>query len=365
MKINFLMASGFSLTGGDRVIAIHADALARKGHEVEVVTTTPPEPRLRDHLRSLKSGNGLAKTWKPGPSHFDYDTFVSRRVYGTRTLTDHDIADADVTIATWWETGEWLQALSPSKGTKVFFVQGYEAFDNQSTERVNAVWRMPFHKIIISDWLKGLAADRFGDTDVSLVKNSVDTQLFNAPPRDRNGVPTVGMLYSKFPLKGCALSLAALRRVRDEFPNLTLMTFGAVPTAGDPVPLPDWASFESSPPQQRIAEIYRSCDVWICGSDNEGFGLPILEAMACRTPVASTPVGAVTDLVQQGVNGYYTSTRDEAELAEAVCKILRRPPSEWRLMSEAAWATARRHTWSDAADLFEKALYYAIEKDKA
>ena len=73
----------------------------------------------------------------------------------------------------------------PEKGAKAFFIQHYEAFEGLPKERVDAVWRLPFHKITISKWLVQLAADRFGDHDVSLVFNSVDTTQFHAPPRRR------------------------------------------------------------------------------------------------------------------------------------------------------------------------------------
>jgi hypothetical protein len=47
-------------------------------------------------------------------------------------------------IATWWETAEWVDRLSVSKGKKVYFIQHYEAFDYLPKERVEATWRLPF-----------------------------------------------------------------------------------------------------------------------------------------------------------------------------------------------------------------------------
>ena len=54
-------------------------------------------------------------------------------------MTDVDVPDGDLIIATWWETAEWVNALSPNKGAKVYFIQHHEIFP---TFRLSAV-RLP------------------------------------------------------------------------------------------------------------------------------------------------------------------------------------------------------------------------------
>jgi glycosyltransferase involved in cell wall biosynthesis len=50
--------------------------------------------------------------------------------------------------------------------------------------------------------------------------------------------------------------------------------------------------------------VYADCDVWLFASFSEGFGLPIIEAMACRCPVVATRAGCAPDVIKEGVNGY-------------------------------------------------------------
>ncbi len=362
MRITFVLAGGFNLSGGDRVISIYAERLQRRGHQVFAIAAPAYEPTLRDQLRSVLRKRRLLPKPVPGPNHFSRTSVPHRRIERLRPVVDADVPDGDIVISTWWETAEWVAKLSPQKGAKACFLQHYEAFEYTPKRRVDATWRLPLHKITISNWLVDLAREKFGDEQVSLVYNSVDTEQFHAPERERNAVPTVGMLYSSTPWKGVKLSVEALERVRKEFPDLRLVTFGAEPVAPS-VPLPAYASHTVSPPQDQIKDVYARCDVWLCGSQSEGFHLPPLEAMACRCPVVSTRVGGPIDVVQDGVNGYVVAVGDAAGLADRLARVLRLPSPQWRKLSDAAYQTATRYTWDDATDLFEAALHRAIERN--
>jgi glycosyltransferase involved in cell wall biosynthesis len=358
MRITFVMAGGFNLSGGDRVIAIYAERLAKRGHTVLAVASAAPGPTWREQVKSLLSGRGLLPT-RPVimQNHFDATIVPHRRLESSRPVAASDLPDADVVIATWWETCEWVKKLPPSKGVPVHFVQHYEAFDYLPKDRVNAALALPFHKITISKWLVELLRDKFGFKDPSLVLNSVETTQFNGPPRERNSTPRVGMLYASVPWKGTDVALRAIEIARKEFPDLQVSSFGAGEAEVNPaLPLPPGSTYEYRPAQTRIPEIYRSCDVWLCGSRAEGFHLPPLEAMACRTPVVSTAVGGPIDIIHNDVNGHVVPIGDSDALAAALLKVLRLPPAGWKAMSDACYDTAIRYTWDDATVLFEKAL---------
>src|SRR5450432_4234962 len=195
MKITFVTA-GWGLSGGDRVIAIYAQRLQKRGHEVLLVAPAKPSVSPLRKLKGLLEG----RSWEPEdePTHLSNDV-PRHRLDRWRPVTDDDVPDADVVVATWWETAEWVAKLSPRKGAKASFIQHYEAFENIPKDRVDAVWRLPLHKITISKWLVDLARETFGDDKVTLVFNSVDTKLFHAPPRGKGPIPTIGMLYGGVP----------------------------------------------------------------------------------------------------------------------------------------------------------------------
>ncbi len=56
---------------------------------------------------------------------------------------------------------------------------------------------------------------------------------------------------------------------------------------------------------QQMREYYQCLDYYICTSMNEGTPNPALEAGACGTPIITTLVGNMRELIKHGVNGYF------------------------------------------------------------
>lgn len=360
MRITFVLPYA-GLSGGTRVLAIYAQRLRRRGHHLTVVSTPPFQLPFHRKLKAFLRGKGWPRT-EHEPSHFDGLDVPHHVIDRWRDVTDADVPDADVVVATWWLTAHGVAKLSPQKGAKALFIQGYEVVPGQSNPQLDATWRMPFHKITISQWLVELAKDRFADPVVSHVPNGVDTQQFHAPPRGKQPCPTVGMLYAPGGFKDCPTSFAAIELARRQRPELRLIAFGAYRPEPS-LPLPPNTEFYYRPSQDSIKDLYARCDVWLCGSAREGFHLPPLEAMACRCPVVSTAVGGPLDIIREGENGHLVPIADSASLADRLLRVLALPQPQWLAMSDAAYQTALRFNWDDATTAFEAALQLAIERN--
>lgn len=356
MRITFITPFP-NASGGIRVVATYAERLSQRGHDVLIVHPSREPLTLRQRYRSLRSriaGRASPHLFRPLRSHFD-GLDVERRILPTTScVTADDVPDADVVVATWWETAEWVATFPPKKGAKVYFLQHYEIHDFLPIERVKNTWTLPMHKLVICQWLADVARLEYGDENVSLVPNSVDTKLFTAPPRSKQPIPTVGTMYSIAGFKGCDIALKAVEIARRDVPELRLLTYGLVrPIPG--MPLPPDTEFSLDPPQDMLPAIYAGCDAWLFASRSEGFGLPILEAMACRTPVIGTPAGAAPDFLKDGRGILLKGTQPE-EMAEAIVTMCRLSQEDWRAMSDRAYACISKYTWDDATDGFERAL---------
>ena len=360
MRVTFVLPDA-NLGGGTRMIAQHADVLRERGHRVTLLSTPPIRPSFKQKVGRLVRGGGWPPSPRPGASHLD-GLGLDHRVRATRgPLGLREVPDADVVVATWWETANWVAPLPPSKGSKAYFIQHFEALLGMPEEEVAATWRLPLRKIVCARWLAELARDRFDDPTAIYVRNGLNVGLFDAPSRPRNARSVVGMMYSPSPAKGLDAGFLAVERARQAIPDLHLVLFGA----NDPypeLPAPPDAEFIKRPSQESIRDIYARCDVWLCSSRFEGYHMPPLEAMGCHCPVVATKVGGPEDVIVEGLNGHLVDVDDVEKMAERVVEVLRLSEAEWSRMSEAAYATAREFTARDAALRFEAALEEAIRE---
>lgn len=275
-----------------------------------------------------------------------------------RPITANDVPDGDVIVATWWETAYWISKMPPKKGAKAYFMQDYGA-PGQELDQIIPTWRLPLHMITISSWLAGLVREHVGEKNISLVTNGVDLNMFNAPPREKNQTPTIGHLFRFGVTKGEKLILEAFEIARRVLPDLRLIAFGGVSPPQE-VTQHQGITYYKHPSDSQLGEIYAACDAWMFTSEREGFGLPILEAFACRTPVIATPAGAAPDLVNS-TNGALLDSFEPLDIAKKIVEICRLDSKSWRSMSEAAFTTAVTNDWPSRIERFEAALRMAIE----
>ena len=358
LRITFLLPHA-GWFGGIRVVAMHAAELRRRGHRVTVLSQPPWRPRWHQRLRGVMRGDLSTQAQQPNGSFIDLAGVEHRILEKQRPFTNRDVPRSDVLIATWWETAQQLAMLNPDRGARVYFLQGFDAAPNEPAPRVEATWRLPFHKIVVSQWLADIAREQFDDDQVSVAPNAVDTAFFHAPPRQRHEPPTVGLPLSPAHTKGADIAVRAVHRAKAANPMLRIAGYGR-PEPRGALALPAGSRYYRHPTQATIRAVYRQCDAWLWPSRREGFGLPILEAMACRTPVIATPAGAAPELIDG--NGYLVPHDDPQAMAEAIERLLALPGAQWRAMSNHAHATAQRFSWPEATDQFEAGLHRAMAR---
>lgn len=352
MKITFLSPAP-DLSGGQRVIAVHADNLLSRGHDVTIVARARKPPSKVERLRYLAKGVPQQKPLVD--THFDLMQTRLIKLPHHGPITASDVPDADVVIATWWETAFETLHFPLSKGRKFYFIQHHEVHPHLPFHISGASYFLPLRKIAVSTWLVNELKKHYKDQEIELVPNGVDHNLFYAPKRIRQAVPTIGLQYSTTPFKGLNVAIEAIKIAQKRLGEVRILAFGtSKPTRQ--LPLPPGSKMHVQPSQETLPKIYGSCDVFISASHSEGFGLPILEAMSCRTPVVATRVGCATDVIKDGENGYAVDINDTEDLARRVIEVLSLDAENWHIMSEHAHKAAVGYNWSESGDLFEKAI---------
>jgi len=347
MRFTFLLPSD-NLTGGARVVSVYARELIALGHEVLVLTCAedvlPWRQRFRQYFAALRGANEVKAAVR---GHIALSGVPHRVMARHGPITVNDVPDADVLVATWWETAVWMHTMPARKGRKVHLIQGYEIwFGQHMVQQVHAALKLPNIKVAISRDLKVTIEAALGPLGIAVIPNAVDPSQFNAPVRARNSVPTVGFVYSVASIKGADICAKACELARLCLPNLRVISFGT--DAPDvTVPLPLGTSYYRRPSQDHLRDHYAACDAWLFGSRLDSFGLPILEAMACRTPVIAVPIGAAEDLVGGG-GGVLVAKESPQEMADALVRMCTQPEPVWLRQSSLAYETAHHYSWTDA-----------------
>jgi D-inositol-3-phosphate glycosyltransferase len=204
-------------------------------------------------------------------------------------------------------------------------------------------------------------------TRVEIVPPGVDHAFFS--PGHRGGAraalglgdqPVLLFVGRIQPLKGLTVAVEALAELSTAHPDAVLVVVGGRSGPGGAA---EMAAAEAVmerhgltgrvrfvPPQQHhlLSTYYRAADVCIVPSRSESFGLVALEAAACGIPVVAAAVGGLRTLVDDGVTGFLVDTRDPADYADAVRRVLEEPGLAGR-MGAAAAEEARGYTWSTTA----------------
>lgn len=196
-----------------------------------------------------------------------------------------------------------------------------------------------------------------------LVRCGID--LATVPPRGTGG-PDVLAVGSLVPRKGHDVLVRALARLRARHPDLDAAIVGEGPERarleglarelGAPVrwlgALPE-AEAVSLAGRARVVAL--ACIVAPDG-DEDGIPVALMEAMAAGTPVVSTPVGGIAELLEDGDAGLLVAQNDPVALAAAIDRLLVDPALRERIGARGRRAIEARHDLSRCARTLADAL---------
>lgn len=354
MKINFLLPT-FGLTGGVKVVLEYANRLSNRGYDVSIINpfVLPIKPSFKDRfLGFLKMGKYFFKKifGKKEISWFSLNSNI--KILRFKNLNQKYIPDADFTIATANETADWLNIYSEIKGKKIYFIQDYENWTRDVT-LVDTTWRMPFKKIVISSYLKNIAKERFGEEIKDVVPNGIDLSIFNSDGFEKNkkGIKIL-MMFHKFSKKGIPDGLAAFKLAKEKHPEIILEMFGAyIPDENEIKGI----NFYYRPDRNLLRKLYSEANIFLWPSREEGFGLPPMEAMACKTAVISTDTGAIRDYGIQGETVLIVPPNNPKKLSEALIELIENKEKREKIAA-ASFEKIKEFDWEKSTDAFESAL---------
>ncbi len=214
------------------------------------------------------------------------------------------------------------------------------------------------HRFVVSTFWQNELKAQYG-VDSVVTYNGLDIKDFeHLPPRDSltPNILFVGGLEAR---KGLEYLVLAMEKVVQEIPNARLVAV-AKPGFGG---ADSWSLFEQlahragmrenmdfreSVSQPALLQYYSNCDILVLPSRTEGWGLSLMEAMACGKPVVASRVGGIPELVRNGREGILVKAGDVQELADAILRLLKDPSLRARL-AEKGRARVKDFSWDTTA----------------
>ena len=180
--------------------------------------------------------------------------------------------------------------------------------------------------------LLGLPRER-----IRVVPNAADASFSPDGPRaDGDYVLAVGTLE---PRKNLARAIEAARRLGLELRVAGDPGWGGIEARGPGV---TWIGFASD---DELARLYRGARCVVYPSLYEGFGIPVLEAMACGAPVVTSRGGATEEVA--GGAAVLVDPEDAASIAAGITEAVARADE----LRAAGLRRARDYSWDESARL--------------
>jgi phosphatidylinositol alpha-mannosyltransferase len=168
---------------------------------------------------------------------------------------------------------------------------------------------------------------RYFAADWEIVPNGVDTEFFRPVPRTDHprGCPELLFLGRLDPRNGLDTVLAAMGQIVEARPGARLTVAGDGPLR--PVyerlarPLGRSVSFVGRVNGDRPAH-YARADLYLCPTTKASFGITLLEAMACGTPMLVSDITGFRELVGDGTEAMLVPQQRPTAWAEAILDLL-------------------------------------------
>jgi hypothetical protein len=299
--------------GGIKVVAHQAALLAAAGWEVTLLAPGPRPP-----------------WFPPGPRYVDLEAGRPH------------LAPQDLVIATFWTTVAEAEALA--LGPVTHYCQGYEGdLEHLAAQRpaIEAAYRRPGPALAVAPALATALEQTFARPVRVLppVLDEAYRPLVRWRPRRRPWVFLPGIFEA--PVKGVETALRALALLagRGVVPRLVRLSLLPLSAEERSLFVPEVYLCEVRP--DLAAAWLRRADLLLLPSmPGEGFGLPLLEAMASGVPAVASRLPAIEWMVgEQGA--LLTEPGDASGMAEAAAALLA-DPSRWRAQRRFARAAAGR-----------------------
>jgi glycosyltransferase involved in cell wall biosynthesis len=345
--------------GSERLAHDLGATLAARGHEVTLVTT-----HSGGRAEAIEDGIRVVRARRvpelPGSNWYDEYIGAVPAVFAELARGDYELAHA------LYPTDAWTARLARRFGGPPYVLSVHGIVNREYLVRRR--YRLDMFKAAASDAaavsaLSPAAVEpllRYALADPLILPGGVIGGDY-AGPVERPAVPTLLCPASLGdPRKRGELLLEAFGLLAGQIPGIRLvLAGGADPFSGrGPAKLPSAVSVAALDGTAELAAAYRTASVTVLPSDDEAFGLVLLESLASGTPVVAARSGGCVEIVTDDRGGRLFEPGDAVDLARAIAEAL-------ELAADPATVDrSRRHAaawdWSRVVERYEAVYESAL-----
>jgi D-inositol-3-phosphate glycosyltransferase len=264
---------------------------------------------------------------------------------------------------------ERLRRDARSNGSKAWWRKAMtEITDRYDDRALRAVDAVQLENPWMLEYARTINAGR-ADIDISYSPPGVDAARF-CPRPNRGGeakpyILCVGRLDD--PRKNVELLLKAFQQLPPSLAHVNLVTAGA----GRPSPeywahvealgLSDRVTHVHRPEADDLVKLYQHATVLALPSDEEGFGMVVIEAMSCGVPVVATRCGGPDGIISDGKDGFLVPLNDATSMADRLSILCSDAALNVRMGQAARAAVEARYADDVAGQAFIDVWYRLLQ----
>lgn len=259
-------------------------------------------------------------------------------------LCSHPLERSGAPYGCWTATtvGEDMTGRRPERHTLSWYRNRVEQLLLERLER--RIYRSASRVLTLSHYSADDICSTYGlsSRDVEVFPYPVDTQKFTSEGKHISTDGNVILFVGRFtdPRKNIELLIEAFARVHEESEAVRLKLVGDSPTEHlrslvDERGVSDAVDFVEYLPNEELPRHYRSADIFVIPSKQEGLGIVGLEAMASGLPIVSTRCGGPEDYVRDEETGYLVEADDIDSVVDRIQNLIDSPTLRDRMGEEA------------------------------
>ncbi|MCX7832908.1 MAG: glycosyltransferase family 4 protein [Ignavibacteria bacterium] len=351
MRINYILPSWVK-AGGFRIIIEYANRLQSKGYDVKLYYPKNGYDFYKGQFKPIYKVKRRLRIILKKEKKYEYDIFNNQvEVLAVKKINDKNIRDADFTIATAWPTAYDVVKLNFKKGKKIYFIQDYEIF-NSNIKLVDLSYKLPINKITICNFLRDFLYNKFS-MESEVILNGINYNIFDYKyPQKKDDNLKILFVYYPMDRKNMPLTLEIINRIKNKYHNVEINSFGF----NKDKDLPDFVNFYLDPDESTIVKLYNQADIFLFTSKFEGFGLPPAEAMACKTAVVTSNVGAIPDYAEHMKTAYIVNNLDPNEFIKGIELLINNKNLRESIAENAYYSIRKILDWDISISKFEDYL---------